>query len=143
MITIDITMVIHIFNMIILMVVLNAILYKPVLGVLKQRKEKLESLNYDAEQFDANGRLRQAEIDKKMREAGRKAKEALDEARSAAQKAGLVKLAATKQDVDEQKGKQLAELRSQIDAARKELEGNVAGYSRDMATRILGRGLEA
>jgi F-type H+-transporting ATPase subunit b len=143
MISIDITMVIHIFNMIILMVVLNAVLYKPVLGVLKQRKDKLDSLSDDVEQFEENARLRQEEVDKKMREAGRKAKKALDGARSEAQEAGAVKLAAIRKEADEQKEKQLGELRTQIDATRKELADNVSGFSRDMAAKILGRGLEA
>ena len=44
MITIDITLVIHIINMIVLMFVLNAILYKPVLGILEKRQEKLDAL---------------------------------------------------------------------------------------------------
>ncbi len=143
MISIDITMVIHIFNMIILMVVLNAVLYKPVLGILKQRKEKLDSLSNDVEQFEDNARLRQAEVDKKMREAGMKAKKALDGARSEAQAAGAAKLVVIRLDADKQKSKQLGELRAQIDATRKELQDDTAGFARDMAAKILGRGLEA
>ncbi len=143
MITVDITMVIHIINMIILMVVLNATLYKPVLGILQKRTEKIDSLNNDVEQFEENARHRQAEVDKKMHEASMKAKKALDGARSEAQAAGAEKLAAIREEADGAKEKQLSDLRSQIETARKELQDNAAGFARDMAGKILGRSLEA
>lgn len=143
MITVDITLVIHIINMIVLMVVLNAILYKPVLGILKKREENIDSLNNDVDQFEANARHRQAEVDKKMHEASMRAKKALDGARSEAQAAGAEKLAAIREEADGEKDKQLTELRSQIDTARKELQDNAAGFAQDMAGKILGRSLQA
>ncbi|HEB70778.1 MAG TPA: hypothetical protein ENI88_14355 [Desulfobulbus sp.] len=143
MITIDITLVIHIINMVILMVVLNAILYKPVLGILQKRTEKIDSLNNDVEQFEENARHRQAEVDKKMHEASLRAKKALDGARSEAQAAGAEKLAAIREEADGDKEKQLSDLHSQIDTARKELQENAAEFARDMAGKILGRSLEA
>ena len=143
MITVDITMVIHIINMIVLMIVLNAILYKPVLGVLEKRQEKLEALSNDVEQFEQNARHRQAEVDKKMREASARAKKALDGARSEAQAAGAEKLAAIREEADGEKEKQLTEVRSQVEAARKELLENASGFAQEMAAKILGRSLEA
>ena len=143
MITLDITLFIHIVNMIVLMVVLNAILYKPVLGIMEKRRQKIDSLHNDVEQFEKNARHRQAEVDKKMHEASMRAKKALDGARSEAQAAGSEKLAAIRQEADGEKEKQLTELRSQIEAARKELQENTAGFAQEMAAKILGRSLEA
>lgn len=143
MITIDITLVIHIINMIVLMFVLNAILYKPVLGILEKRQEKLDALSKDVEQFEQNARHRQAEVDKKMREASARAKKALDSARGEAQATGAEKVAVIRQEVDEEKEKQLSEVRSQVDAARKELLDNITGFAQEMAGKILGRSLEA
>jgi len=143
MITVDITLVIHIINMIVLMFVLNAILYKPVLGILEKRQGKLDVLSNDVEQFEQNARHRQAEVDKKMRQASAKAKKALDGARSEAQAAGAEKVAAIRQEVDGEKEKQLSEVRSQVDAARTELLDNVTGFAQDMAGKILGRSLKA
>ena len=143
MISVDVTLLMHIINMIVLMFVLNAILYKPVLGILEKRAQKIESLNGDVAQFEQNARQRQAELDSKMREASNKAKKALDGARSQAQAAGAEKLAVIRQDSDSLKEKQLAELRSQIEAARKELQGNAAAFAQAMAGKILGRSLDA
>ena len=143
MISVDVTLLMHIINMIVLMFVLNAILYKPVLGILEKRAQKIESLNGDVAQFEQNARQRQAELDSKMREASTKAKKALDGARSQAQAAGAEKLAVIRQESDSLKDKQLAELRSQIEAARKELQGNAAAFAQAMAGKILGRSLDA
>ncbi len=143
MITLDITLVIHIINMIVLMIVLNAILYKPVLGILEKRQEKIDSLNNDVVQFEQNARHRQEEVDRKMREASGKAKKALDGARNEAQAAGAEKLAMIRKESDAEKEKQLSEVKSQIEAARKELMDNASGFAQDMASKILGRSLEA
>lgn len=143
MISIDVTLLMHIINMIVLMLVLNAILYKPVLGILEKRAQKIESLNGDVAQFEQNARQRQAELDQKMREASSKAKKALDGARSQAQSAGAEKLAVIRKESDSVKEKQLTDLRSQIEVARKELQGNASGFAQAMAGKILGRSLDA
>ncbi len=143
MITVDITLVIHIINMIVLMFVLNAILYKPVLGILEKRQGKLDTLGNDVEQFEQNARHRQAEVDKKMRQASAKAKKALDGARSEAQAAGAEKVAAIREEADGEKEKQLADVKTQVDAARIELLDNVTGFAQEMAGKILGRSLKA
>ncbi|MCL7486842.1 MAG: ATP synthase F0 subunit B [Desulfobulbaceae bacterium] len=143
MITIDITMFIHIVNMIVLMFVLNAILYKPVQSILQKRQEKLDSLNNDVEQFEQNARHRQKEVDKKMREASARAKEALDTARGEAQAVGSEKLAGIRSETDSEKEKNLSDIRAQIDAARKELQEGASDFAKDMAGKILGRSLEA
>ncbi|MCL1980377.1 MAG: ATP synthase F0 subunit B [Proteobacteria bacterium] len=143
MISVDVTLLMHIINMIVLMFVLNAILYKPVLGILEKRAQKFEALGGDVAQFEDNARKRQTELDKKMREASNKAKRALDGARAEAQTAGAEKLAAIRKESDSVKEKQLTDLRAQIEAARKELQGNAAGFAQAMAGKILGRSLDA
>ena len=143
MITIDITLLIHIINMVVLMVVLNAILYKPVQSILLKRQDKLDSLNKDVEQFEQNARHRQKEVDKKMREASARAKEALDTARGEAQAVGAEKISAIRTEADGEKEKNLTDIHAQIDAARKELQEGVSGFAGEMAGKILGRSLEA
>ena len=143
MITIDITLFIHIINMVVLMLVLNAILYKPVQSILLKRQGKLDSLNKDVEQFEQNARHRQKEVDKKMREASSRAKKALDTARSEAQAVGAEKLTAIRAEADGEKEKNLGDIHTQIDAARKELQAGVSDFAGEMAGKILGRSLEA
>ena len=100
-------------------------------------------MNKDVEQFEQNARHRQLEVDKKMREASAKAKEALDTARGEAQAVGSEKLAAIRAESDGEKEKNLADIHAQIDAARKELAEGASDFANDMAGKILGRSLEA
>ena len=52
MITMDITLFFQIVNVIILMFLLNAVLYKPVLKILRDRAEKIRGLKEEIVKFD-------------------------------------------------------------------------------------------
>lgn len=141
MVTMDITLLIQIVNMIVLMFLLNAVLFKPVRKILKDRVEKMQGMQSDIATFEKNARLRQEEVDKKMAIASGRAKEALDSVRAEAQAAGNEKLAAIKAEADAEKEGKLSEVRSQVVDAGKELQANLDAFASDMAGKILGRSL--
>ncbi len=143
MVSVDITLFIHIVNIFVLMFVLNKVLYRPVLGVLEQRAQKMESMQGDIARFEENARRRQAELDQKIREASNRAKKALESARGQAQAAGSEKLAAIRKESEEIKERQMAALKTQAEAAGKELRENAAGFAHAMAGKILERSLDA
>ncbi len=141
MVTLDITLFIQMVNIIVLMFIMNAVLYKPVLKVLRDRSEKMKGMQTEVAKVQENARLRQEEVDAKMAKASGKAKAALDSARADAAAAGSSKLAAIKAEVDEGKDKRMAEIRTQIESAAKGLQGNLDGFAVAMASKILGRSL--
>jgi F-type H+-transporting ATPase subunit b len=141
MVTIDITMVIQMINMVVLMFLLNGVLYKPIKKILQERSEKMQGMQNDVAKFEENARLRQEEVDAKMSKASGKAKAALDAARAEAQAAGDEKMASIKAEVEDFKEKQLADINTQIDTAQQELKANLDGFAKDMASKILGRAL--
>ena len=141
MIDMDITLVIQIINMIVLMVFLNSVLYKPVREVLRKRSEKLQGMQGEISKFEKNAQLRQEEVDAKMAKASGKAKAALDTARADAQAAGAEKLAAIKAEADADKDKQMADIKAQLAGATKDLQGNLDSFATQMASKILGRSL--
>lgn len=143
MITIDITLLIHIINIIVLMLVLNAILYKPILGILERRAQHLEGLQGEVAKFESDAKTQQAELDRKIREAGAKAKKALDEAKAQAQAAASRQLAEKRALADEEKNKALESARKDTETARKALLDDTAEFARAMAEKILGRSLNA
>ncbi|MGI6657114.1 MAG: ATP synthase F0 subunit B [Desulfobulbus sp.] len=143
MIALDVTLLIHIINILVLMYALNILLYKPVLGILEQRTQKMESLDGDAARFEDDVRARQAELDQRMRDAGSRAKKAMDAARAEAQSAGAAQLAKSRQEADAAKDARLAELKSEIEAARAALQEESGVFARAMAGKILGRSLDA
>ena len=141
MITMDITLVFQMINIIVLMFLLNGVLYKPVLQILRDRSQKMKGTQGEIEKFEKNARLRQEEVDKKMIEASSKAKAALDGARAEAAAAGSEKLAAIKAEAEAGKEKKMAELKNQIDGAVKGLQDNLSGFASGLASKILGRSL--
>lgn len=141
MVSMDITLFLQIGNAFVLMFLLNGIIYKPVLKILKERKEKLQGMRNDVTKYEDNARRRQEEVDKKMHTASTQAKSAIDSARASAKAAGEEKLAAIKAEADAGKDKQLVDVKSQVEAAKKELEAGIEGFANAMAGKILGRSL--
>ena len=143
MISVDITVLFHIINMLVLMAVLNRILYKPVIAMMDKRHETLDSLSGEAEQFGQHARARQAELDRKLHEASVKAKKTLEAARGDAERAGAERLAAIRAEAGREKEQQLAEIQASFDIARSELLGNINSVAQDMAAKIMGRSVQA
>ncbi len=141
MVSMDITLFLQIVNAFVLMFLLNGIIYKPVLKILKERKVKLQGMRDDVTKYEDNARRRQEEVDKKMHKASTQAKAAIDTARAGAKAAGEEKLAAIKAEADTEKDKQLVDIKSQVEAARKNLEAGLDGFATAMAGKILGRSL--
>ncbi len=141
MITMDITLVIQVINMIVLMFFLNSVLYKPVREILKKRAEKLAGMQGEISTFEKNAQLRQEEVDAKMAKASGKAKAALDSARADAQAVGAAKIADIKAKADSEKAAQMADIKKQIEGATTELQGNLNDFATQMASKILGRSL--
>ena len=139
MITIDTTMVIQIINILILIVVMNAVLYKPVRTILAKRKEKLAELGNEIDTFKKNAELRQEEINRKLGDARNRAKEELEKAKSSAQASTTETLAAVRQETTADKNTQLQEIQKQFADAQQQLKGEIDSFASDMATKILGR----
>ena len=139
MIDIDITMFIQIVNILFLIVILNTVLYKPVLGILAKRKTRLAELETDAGNYRKNAKLRGEEFDKKLLDVGQQAKAKLDEARNEAQTAGDETLARIRSESDAAKTSQLSQVKSDFATAQKELSGQLDSFANEMASKVLGR----
>jgi F-type H+-transporting ATPase subunit b len=141
MITIDLTMLIQIANMLLLIVVLNAVLYKPIRSILEERQKKIAGLDEGIDQFKKNAVLRLDEFGQKMKDARIRAKKEYEAARNAALAESTEKLAGIRKEVDAQKSGQLAEIEKQFASAQSELQGQISGFANEMAGKVLGRAL--
>jgi F-type H+-transporting ATPase subunit b len=139
MITIDATMFIHIVNILILIAVMNAVLYRPVRAMLKERKKEIGSLETDIETFEKNSELRLEEFDQKLAETRSRAKEEFDSVRGAAMAESSKDVSAVRLEADKGKTAGLADIASQFEKAKGELQGQLDSFAGDMANKILGR----
>ncbi|MDF1577099.1 MAG: ATP synthase F0 subunit B [Desulfurivibrionaceae bacterium] len=141
MITIDLTMPIQIVNILILIVIMNIVLYRPIRTILAEREKRISGLEKDVDEFNKNARLRLEEFDAKLNDARSRAKAELDAARGAAQAAGATKVAEIRKEADSRKSESLARIQEQINQAGAELKGQVNGFAAEMAAKVLGRAL--
>jgi len=141
MITIDITVIIQIINILILIVVMNAVLYKPVRTVLAKRKEKLADLGNAIDTFKKNAELRKEEISRKLNDARSKAKEEIEKAKGAAQASTAESLAKVRQEAMANKTTQLDEIQKQFTDAQQQLSEQIESFASEMAAKVMGRSI--
>ena len=141
MITIDITVIIQIINILLLIVVMNAVLYRPVRTALTKRKEKIDELATAIETFKKNAELRKEEISRKLNDARTKAKDEIDKAKGAAQASTAESLAQVRQEATDSKNTQLTEIKKQFTEAQQQLSGQKETFASEMAAKILGRSI--
>ena len=141
MITIDLTVLIQIVNILLLIVVMNAVLYRPVRTALAKRKEKVAELADSIETFKKNAELRKEEINRKLNDARSRAKEEIDKAKGAAQASTAESLAQVRQEATASKTNQLNEIQKQFADAQQQLSGQIDNFASEMAAKILGRSI--
>lgn len=141
MINLDLSFVIQLVNFLLLIVVLNLFLYKPLRGVLEERQKKLAGARARAEEVDAEVAAKMAEYERRLREMkaqtgaerGEMKKEAvryeaelLEKARSEA----AASLAAIKNRIA-----------GEAAEARRALEKEAERLSTEICEKVLGRSL--
>jgi len=107
----------QILNFIILFVLLRVLLYKPILGMLDSRKQKIqESLDY-AERVKREAAEQQKEFDRKLEEARREAQSAAAAAAQVGEKEREAILAQAREDAR----KMIEQAKGQIEYERKQM----------------------
>ena len=139
MLNIDGTLILQIANFLVLLVVMNIILYKPIRGILAKRDEEMASRQQVIDDYQGIVKSDEEAIESGMvsaRKEGYQEKDALkvlgqDEEKGVLQEAGAAverKLTVAKQEIE-----------TKITAARETLEGEITGFSNELAEKILGR----
>ena len=142
MLSIDGTMILQIANFLVLLVVMNIILYKPIRGILAKRDEEMASRQKMIDDYQGRVKDNEEAIESGMvsaRKEGYQEKEALkvlgqEDEKGVLQEAGAAverKLTAAKQEIE-----------TKVTAARETLESEISGFSNELAEKILGRSVQ-
>ena len=137
----DVSVIVQIGNFILLVILLNLVLYKPIRGILAQRKEKIGGLNNSIQSSESLVSQKEDEFNSGIREARSKgvaAKDALIEQASQEEKKILG-------DISEKSQADLAEVREKIakdvESVRAKLQNEIDGFAAAIFEKILGRAL--
>jgi F-type H+-transporting ATPase subunit b len=124
---------------ILLAIVLDRVLFKPLLRVMRERESAIKSAMLAAESATAKAQAASAEFDANVAAARADLHQQLDERRRAAEGFRKELVAQTKADVEAQLAGAKAELEAQAAKARATLEAEAEELGRDIATKVLGR----
>ena len=142
MLNIDGTVILQIANFLVLLVVMNIILYKPIRGILAKRDEEMASRQKMIDDYQGRVKDNEDAIESGMvsaRKEGYQEKESLkvlgqEEEKGVLQEAGAAverKLTVAKQEIE-----------VKVAAARETLESEISDFSNELAEKILGRSVQ-
>ncbi len=139
MIEIDLTMPFQIAFILIMIVIMNIVLYKPIRAILAERDKRIGGLEKDVEEFHKNAKLRLEEFDEKLNGARSRAKTELDRVRAETQAVGNEKVAEIRKEVEAHKASNQSLIQAEFARASQELQAQVGGFANDIAGKIIGR----
>ncbi|MFP3980517.1 MAG: ATP synthase F0 subunit B [Desulfobacterales bacterium] len=126
-------------NFIVLIWALNFVLYRPVRGIIAQRREKMDGLEDGISKYEQDVAQKDQAIQagiKQAREKGQKEKEALEEEAREKERQMM-------EQINEKARADMAEIRekvaSETEAVRKSLEPQVDQFADQISEKILGR----
>ncbi len=142
MISVNNSLILQIVNFLFLIWVLNLILYRPIRGIIRQRKEKIEDLEKSIAASQKDAEEKQLSLTLGIRDArakGIREKEMIVQAAEEEEKQILDRLA-RKAQAD------LAQIREKVaresEAARRSLEKELGTFASAIAQKILGRSVQ-
>lgn len=140
-IDLDVSLIFQIINFLIVIAVLNYTLYRPIRGILRQRKEKVEGHEAEIARLDASAKDKAEEMEALLAEArkdGYARKETIKGEGLDNEKAILAEANAKAEAAAE---KIRAQVSGEIKAAHAQLSAQIETFGRDLAQKILGRSL--
>jgi F-type H+-transporting ATPase subunit b len=142
MVTLDYTILVQMANFILLIFILNALLYKPILSIIGKRKDQMEASDQEVKRLNQTVEQKLAEYEDKVRLAKLDAMEQ----RNSIVKEGTEKakgiIDAVRNEIPEMMEQFNAKMGKEVDAARAILRSQSQKISLDIAEKVLGRSIQ-
>jgi F-type H+-transporting ATPase subunit b len=138
-IEVNFTVLIQAFNFFLLLVILNKILYKPILKILDQREQRIEGQQQQAKKIIEDGQVLEGDYNKKLYNAKIEAMNTKNAARNAASEQANGIIDASRKKAEEIINQMQQQMATELAQAKKELEPELNVMSATIAQQILGR----
>lgn len=143
MIDINMTLVAQVINFLILVALLRAVAYKPIVKMLKEREDKISQSIESAEADERKAKSVLTEYQDQLASARIQAQEIVDKATKRAQEERDASVVATKQEIEQMRKNAQAEIIREREQAVVQLKGEVVALSVAAASKIIGSNLDA
>lgn len=130
-------------NFTLIAVLLTMLLYKPILNMLNQRKERIARSMADVDAAREAAAKAQQEYDRRLAEAQRKAQEIIAQAAQASEKVGAEIKADAQREADTIRQQARAEAAEEKSRVLAEVQNQIAGLSMLATERVLGQAVDA
>jgi F-type H+-transporting ATPase subunit b len=129
------------FNFLLLIFLLNAILYRPIRKILAEREEKVDGLTGDIESSRENRSEALADFEANMAQARKDGYEKLQEFKDEGYSREKEIIEAEHKKSEEKLKEMVAAIEKDMDAARSQLSEQVKTFSVEVTEKILGRSI--
>jgi len=141
-ISIDYTLWVQMGNFLLLMLILNLLLYKPILGIIDKRKKQMQDTEEEIKRLNQSVEERMAAYEEKLRQAKIDAVEKKQEImKEGAERAKSI-IDAAKGEIPGMMEKFHGEMNREVDEARRTLTNQSKKISVEIAEKLLGRSLQ-
>ncbi|MBA2848036.1 ATPase [Thermosulfuriphilus ammonigenes] len=141
MISLDITLWVQIVKILILTFILNAILIKPILRILREREEHFAGLEQDIQRFTESAEQLLENYNRRLAEARMEAGKKREELKLQAKQEEKSILEAATKEAEARKSELLSQVMKEIEGVRKALREQVEGFAAQIAQKLLGRSI--
>jgi F-type H+-transporting ATPase subunit b len=129
-------------NFILLMLILNVLLYKPILGIIDKRKKQLQDTEEEIKRLNQSVEERMAAYEEKLRQAKIDAVEKKQEIIKEGSERAKSIIDAAKGEIPGMMEKFHGEMNKEVDEARRTLTNQSKRISVEIAEKLLGRSLQ-
>jgi len=129
-------------NFILLLLILRAIAYKPILRMLDQRSERIRESMERAEAVKLQAARTEEEFARRLTDARREGQEIITQAEKIADRLRQEEMDKTRQEVEQLRAKALEDIDRERERAVTELRRQVADLALFAAGRVVGRSLD-
>jgi F-type H+-transporting ATPase subunit b len=129
-------------SFVILFAVLSRLLYKPIVGMLDQRANRIKESLETAERVRAEAAQSQQDMQKQLEEARTEGQQLINQAREVADRFREEELAKARQEIQAERERAQANIERERDAAIEELRREFAGLAITAAERVIQRSVD-
>ncbi|MEJ5348879.1 MAG: hypothetical protein WHS46_09350 [Desulfosoma sp.] len=141
MINVDVTLFIQMANFLLLLVLMNLVLYRPIRRLVAQRNELVSKQRAGIDKAESEAQKALQEFEQRLRAARAAGREKVQELKEAAYRMEKDLLARAAEEAAKEVQTVRERIQTEIGQVRAQLQAQIQVFSKDMAQRILGRSL--
>jgi len=141
MINVDVTLFIQMANFLLLLVLMNLVLYKPIRRLVAQRNELVSKQRAGIDKAESEAQKALREFEERLKAARAAGREKIQELKEAAYRTEKDLLSRASEEAAKEVQAVRERIQKEIGQVRVQLQAQIQEFSKEMAQRILGRSL--